>query len=110
LPARYSFTYIKNDERWLIVDHHQKEDVVWFALNDDRPSPAAGPNSRVTGAPINAGPRPSPVYGFLTTAPNAINEPIHPKAMPVILTTVEERDVWMRTVGRSQGPATAVAG
>src|SRR5690349_11660625 len=22
LPARYSFTYIKNAERWLIVDHH----------------------------------------------------------------------------------------
>jgi putative SOS response-associated peptidase YedK len=38
----------------------------------------------------------APVYGFLTTAPNAIVEPIHPKAMPVILTTNEERDVWMR--------------
>jgi putative SOS response-associated peptidase YedK len=36
------------------------------------------------------------VYGFLTTAPNAIVEPIHPKAMPVILTTQEEYDVWMR--------------
>ena len=24
------------------------------------------------------------------------SEPIHPKAMPVILTTEEERDVWMR--------------
>jgi putative SOS response-associated peptidase YedK len=23
-------------------------------------------------------------------------EPIHPKAMPVILTTAEEHDVWMR--------------
>jgi putative SOS response-associated peptidase YedK len=31
-----------------------------------------------------------------TTAPNAVVEPIHPKAMPVILTTDEERDVWMR--------------
>ena len=29
-------------------------------------------------------------------APNAIVEPIHPKAMPVILSTDEERDVWMR--------------
>jgi putative SOS response-associated peptidase YedK len=36
------------------------------------------------------------VYGFLTTAPNEIVEPIHRKAMPVILTTEEERDVWMR--------------
>jgi putative SOS response-associated peptidase YedK len=32
----------------------------------------------------------------LTTAPNAVVEPIHPKAMPVIFTTDEERDVWMR--------------
>ena len=36
------------------------------------------------------------VYGFLTTAPNAVVEPIHPKAMPVILTTEEEPDAWMR--------------
>ena len=31
-----------------------------------------------------------------STAPNAVVEPIHPKAMPVILTTDEERDAWMR--------------
>ena len=41
-------------------------------------------------------PGPHLVYGVLTTSPNAIVEPIHPKAMPVILTTDEERDVWMR--------------
>jgi hypothetical protein len=41
-------------------------------------------------------PGPHSVYGFLTTSPNAAVEPIHPKAMPVILTTAEERDVWMR--------------
>jgi putative SOS response-associated peptidase YedK len=41
-------------------------------------------------------PGPHLVYGFLTTAPNAVVEPIHPKAMPVILTTEKERDVWMR--------------
>jgi putative SOS response-associated peptidase YedK len=35
-------------------------------------------------------------YGFLTTEPNGVVAPIHPKAMPVILTTDEERDVWMR--------------
>jgi putative SOS response-associated peptidase YedK len=44
-------------------------------------------------------PGPHLVYGFLTTAPHAIVEPIHPKAMPVILTTEEERDVWMRAMG-----------
>jgi hypothetical protein len=30
-------------------------------------------------------PGPHQVYGFLTTSPNAVVEPIHPKAMPVIL-------------------------
>ncbi|MGY4285807.1 putative SOS response-associated peptidase YedK [Bradyrhizobium sp. LM2.7] len=29
-------------------------------------------------------------------APNAVVEPTDPKAMPVILTTDEERDVWIR--------------
>ncbi len=29
------------------------------------------------------------------TTPNAVVEPIYPKAMPVILTTDEERDIWM---------------
>ena len=33
---------------------------------------------------------------MLTTAPNAEVSPVHPKAMPVVLTTEEERDVWMR--------------
>jgi putative SOS response-associated peptidase YedK len=32
----------------------------------------------------------------LTTEPNAIVAPIHAKAMPVILTTQEEIDGWMK--------------
>jgi putative SOS response-associated peptidase YedK len=78
----------------------KKKDVVRFALNDDRPLFAfAGIWTTFNGdrgtksKPV---PGPHQVYGFLTTAPNAIVEPIHPKAMPVILTTDEERDVWMR--------------
>ena len=35
------------------------------------------------------------LFGFLTTEPNDVVEPIHPKAMPLILTTPEECDVWM---------------
>jgi putative SOS response-associated peptidase YedK len=31
-----------------------------------------------------------------TTQPNPIVAPVHPKAMPVILTMAEGRDVWMR--------------
>jgi putative SOS response-associated peptidase YedK len=35
------------------------------------------------------------IFGFLTTEPNAEVGAIHPKAMPVILRTREEIDVWM---------------
>jgi len=82
------------------IPETKKKDVVWFAINDDRPLFAfAGMWTTYNGdrgtksKPI---PGPHEVYGFLTTAPNAVVEPIHPKAMPVILTTDEERDVWMR--------------
>jgi putative SOS response-associated peptidase YedK len=77
-----------------------KKDVVWFGLNDDRPLFAfAGIWTEFRGdRGTKSKPIPGPhlVYGFLATSPNAVVEPIHPKAMPVILTTDEERDVWMR--------------
>jgi putative SOS response-associated peptidase YedK len=53
------------------------------------------------GAAGRAGPKSAPVegehelFGFLTTEANAIVAPIHPKAMPVILTTTEEFDLWL---------------
>jgi putative SOS response-associated peptidase YedK len=34
------------------------------------------------------------LYGFLTTVSNGDVAPIYPKAMPVILTTEEECDMW----------------
>jgi putative SOS response-associated peptidase YedK len=78
----------------------RKKDVVWFALKDDRPLFAfAGIWTEYKcdrGTKSKPIPGPHLVYGFLTTTPNAIVEPIHPKAMPVILTTDEERDVWVR--------------
>jgi putative SOS response-associated peptidase YedK len=78
----------------------KKKDVVWFALNDARPLTAfAGIWTEFKGdRGTKSKPIPGPhlVYGFLTTSPNAVVEPVHPKAMPVILTTDEERDVWMR--------------
>jgi putative SOS response-associated peptidase YedK len=78
----------------------KKKDVVWFALYDDRPLTAfAGIWTEFKGdRGTKSKPIPGPhlVYGFLTTSPNAVVEPIHPKAMPVMLTTDEERDVWMR--------------
>lgn len=36
------------------------------------------------------------LYAFLTTEPNAEVAEVHQKAMPVILISEEERDVWMR--------------
>ncbi len=36
------------------------------------------------------------LYGFLTTDPNNLVKPVHDKAMPVLLLTSEETDVWMR--------------
>ena len=47
------------------------------------------------------GPKSAPIegnhelFGFLTTNANAIVAPIHPKAMPVILTTPDEVGVWL---------------
>jgi hypothetical protein len=35
------------------------------------------------------------LFAFLTTEPNKVVGAIHPKAMPAILTTVEEIDTWM---------------
>ena len=36
------------------------------------------------------------IFAFLTTEPNAGVRPVHGKAMPVILTSAEERDAWLR--------------
>ena len=56
-----------------------------------------GPGTMATrGTKSRPVPGPHLVYGFLTVEPNAVVAPIHPKAMPVILRTDEERDVWMR--------------
>src|SRR5215813_1872499 len=78
----------------------KKKDVVWFALDEARPLFCfAGIWTEFKGdRGTKSKPIPGPhlVYGFLTTAPNAVVAPIHTKAMPVILTTEEERDVWMR--------------
>ena len=60
-----------------------KKDVVWFALNDERSLFAFGglwtefKGDRGTKSKPILGPH--LVYGFLTTAPNAIVEPIHTK-------------------------------
>lgn len=70
---------------------------VWFALGKDRPLAFfAGLWTRWHGVRrVKDGPGDFELYGFLTTEPNAIVRPIHPKAMPVILTTQEEIETWL---------------
>lgn len=73
-------------------------EVTWFALDEDRPLAFfAGLWTNWTGLrKLKEGAVTADLFGFLTTAPNAVVAPIHPKAMPVILTTAEEREVWLR--------------
>ena len=44
---------------------------------------------------IKEGETTNDLFAFLTTEPNREVGAIHPKAMPVILTTLEEIDLWM---------------
>lgn len=78
-------------------DSATKENV-WFAADKDRPLQFfAGIWTQWTSVrKVKEGVVTADLYGFLTTEPNAIVAPIHPKAMPVILTTEEERKTWLR--------------
>jgi len=70
----------------------------WFALNGDRPLfffaglwlPQWESVRKVREGLIKAD-----LYAFLTTEPNGVVGPIHEKAMPVILTTREEVELWL---------------
>ncbi len=71
---------------------------VWFALDEARPLAVfAGIWTRWTSVrKLKEGEVTADLYGFLTTEANAVVGAIHPKAMPVILTTPEERETWLR--------------
>ena len=71
---------------------------IWFAFNEERPLAVfAGIWTNWTSVrKVREGEVTADLYAFLTTDPNAEVKAIHPKAMPVILTTEEERDVWLR--------------
>lgn len=79
-------------------DHASKQDV-WFALSEDRPTNMfAGiwTPQWTSVRTIKDGEETIDLFAVLTTKPNAEVEAIHPKAMPVILTTREECEVWMK--------------
>ena len=71
----------------------------WFALSEERPiaffaglwTPKWKSVRKLREGEIEAD-----LFAFLTTEPNAEVGAIHPKAMPVILTTRDEREAWLR--------------
>lgn len=71
----------------------------WLALGEDRPLFAfAGlwrPWTGTRGTKADPAEAEHHLFSFLTYEPNAVVAPIHPKAMPVILTTPEECDAWL---------------
>ena len=70
---------------------------VWFALGEDRPQAFfAGLHTQWTSVrKLKEGEITAELYGFLTCDPNAEVAPVHPKAMPVILTTPAEWRTWL---------------
>jgi putative SOS response-associated peptidase YedK len=74
-----------------------KKIPVWFAFGEDRPLACfAGIWTGWTSVrKAKEGEVTCDLYAFLTTEANADVAPIHPKAMPVILTNEQEVDVWL---------------
>ena len=70
---------------------------VWFALDESRPLAFfAGIWTRWTSVrKMKEGATTNDLFAFLTTEPNDVVATYHPKAMPVILTTAEEIEIWM---------------
>ena len=70
---------------------------VWFALDETRPLAffAGIWTSWTSVRKVKEGATTNDLFAFLTTEPNREVGAVHPKAMPVILTTPEEVDLWM---------------
>ena len=71
---------------------------VWFAFSEERPLDFfAGmwtPQWKSVRL-VKEGETTNDLFAFLTTEPNKEVKAVHPKAMPVILTTPEEIETWM---------------
>jgi putative SOS response-associated peptidase YedK len=75
-----------------------KKVPVWFAIDESRPLLCfAGLWTNWTSVrKVREGEITADIFAMLTTEANAEVGRVHQKAMPVILTSEEERDVWMR--------------
>lgn len=100
--------------RWLGVDNRcavpftsfceyapttPKKTPTWFAVSEERPlaffAGLWGTWHGTRGTKANPVEGEHTLYGFLTTDANAEVAPIHPKAMPVILTTPDDVEAWL---------------
>lgn len=97
--------WLKPESRCLVpltsFSEHNKQEGgdIWFAFDNDRPlSCFAGIRTEgwTSLRKVKDGETQDDLYAFLTTEPNDVVKAIHPKAMPVILATDEERDTWLR--------------
>ena len=82
-------------------DAEGKYRPVWFRMAGEDPEPLAffaGVHLRdwTCVRKMKTGPETCDLFAFLTTEPSEPVKSVHPKAMPVILTTEEERETWMR--------------
>jgi putative SOS response-associated peptidase YedK len=70
---------------------------IWFALDETRPLACfAGIWTNWTSVrKVKEGETTNDIFAFLTTEPNAEVGAIHPKAMPVILTTPDQVATWI---------------
>lgn len=104
--------------RWLGVEHRclvpatafseygakpdpvtKRKPLHWFALDEDRPlfffAGLWTPWQGTRGSMKTPRSGDHQLFAFLTCDPNAVVKPVHPKAMPVILTTADEIEMWM---------------
>ncbi|MCJ2030701.1 SOS response-associated peptidase family protein [Methylobacterium sp. J-043] len=86
------------------ADTKPRKTPVWFALDDDRQLFAfAGIWRPWTGVRGTKKENPDRIeekhclFSFLTTEANGVVGPVHPKAMPVLLTTKEECGTWLES-------------
>lgn len=79
------------------INDEGKSEPVWFALDEKRPLAffAGIQTSWTSTRKLAEGEITCDLFAFLTTEPNAEVRAIHPKAMPVILTTGEEVETWL---------------
>lgn len=103
-------TSSKHWKRWLGIENRcvvpftsfsefnkERGGDVWFAFDESRPLAVfAGLWTTWTSVrKVREGLTTNDLFGFLTTEPNDVVGPVHPKAMPVILTTPQEIETWM---------------